>query len=392
MNTRMPRCLFLAPLKPPDHPNPSGDRLIARQFLRLLGQLGFDVDIPSVLRTRCETPETLPDILAAAKAEVERCLGEELARPARDRADLVFTYHNYYKAPDLIGPALAHALGIPYILAESSRSPRRAVGPWALAHEQAESASDAALLILTPTARDAVMLEHHRPPHQHIVRLKPFIDLAEWPDTKARPEPRPGQPMRLLTVAMMRPGVKIQSYARLASALHKLTTSDWSLDVIGDGEGRTEVEKLFEPFGTRIRFQGAVEDKAELGAFYRQAEVFVWPGVGEAIGMVYLEAQAHGLPCLAYSYGGVADAVADGIAGFVIPPDNEKQFVETLDRLIGDVPERERIRDAARLHVERFHSQKAATSVLSDAFKAIGVTLPTIIGQPREVEQEAFNA
>lgn len=374
---RRRRCLFLAPMKPPDHPNPSGDRLIARQFLRLLDRLGIIADIPSVLRTRCTTPEALPAILAAAQPETERCLRQELARPAEARADFVFTYHNYYKAPDLIGPALAHALDIPYVIAESSRAPVRANGPWADAHAWAEKASDAASLILTPTARDAVMLERHRPHHQRIVRLRPFIDLAEWPEAGTRSGKHPGSPVRLLTVAMMRPGVKIQSYALLASALHRLDMPGWTLDVIGDGEGRAEVAQMFAAFGGRVRMHGAIEDRHALGEFYAKADLFVWPGVGEAIGMVYLEAQAHGLPCLAYAYGGVADVVADGISGFRVPPDDEEQFAGKLGLLIGDVAQRQRIRGLARLHVERFHSLEAATGVLADALASIGLSMAT---------------
>ena len=32
-----------------------------------------------------------------------------------------FTYHLYYKAPDWLGPDIARALAIPYLVAEASR-------------------------------------------------------------------------------------------------------------------------------------------------------------------------------------------------------------------------------------------------------------------------------
>jgi glycosyltransferase involved in cell wall biosynthesis len=365
------RCLFLAPLKPADHPTPSGDRLIARQFLRLLDRIGFEVDVASTLRTRCATPDALPEIAAAAAAELARCLTRERAQPAAERAELVFTYHNYYKAPDLVGPALAAGLGIPYVIAESSRSPRRAEGPWAQAHALAEAASDAAALILTPTARDAVMLEQLRPPDQQVVRLRPFIDLSEWPAATAARPARKSATIRLLTVAMMRPGVKIASYERLAAALALLCEVDWQLDIVGDGEGRSAVEALFKHFGERVTFHGAVADRTRLGAFYRDADVFVWPGVGEAFGMVYLEAQAHGLPCLAYRYGGVAEVITEGASGYAVSPDDEPRFLALLARLITDAPERERIRLAARRQVERFHSFDAASRTVLKAFQSL---------------------
>ena len=47
------------------------------------------------------------------------------------KPDLWFTYHPYYKAPDLIGPELASAFAVPYVTAEASYSRRRNAGLWA---------------------------------------------------------------------------------------------------------------------------------------------------------------------------------------------------------------------------------------------------------------------
>src|SRR3546814_1683340 len=51
------------------------------------------------------------------------------ALPARQRPQLWFTYHLYYKAPDWIGPKVARALRIPYVVAEASVAYKRASGP-----------------------------------------------------------------------------------------------------------------------------------------------------------------------------------------------------------------------------------------------------------------------
>ena len=45
--------------------------------------------------------------------------------------DLWFCYHPYYKAPDLIGPALSRQFGLAYVTAEASYSARRNIGAWA---------------------------------------------------------------------------------------------------------------------------------------------------------------------------------------------------------------------------------------------------------------------
>lgn len=75
--------------------------------------------------------------------------------------------------------------------------------------------------------------------------------------------------------------------------------------------------------GDHIRFIGVITDYAELGAVYLAADVHVFPvreipGDPEGFGMVAVEAAAHGLPTVAFATGGVLDAVADGISGFLV--------------------------------------------------------------------------
>ena len=101
---------------------------------------------------------------------------------------------------------------------------------------------------------------------------------------------------------MHRYGDKLESYRIIAEALRHIETADWKLHIIGDGPARVEVESMFAPWGKQVKFLGQC-DRDTVNSAYQQASVFVWPGVNEAFGMVYLEAQATGLPvvCLLYT-------------------------------------------------------------------------------------------
>ena len=63
----------------------------------------------------------------------------ERSPAARPRAWL--TYHAYHKSPDWLGPAVADALGIPYLLVEASFAPKQAGGPWRAATPPASGRS-----------------------------------------------------------------------------------------------------------------------------------------------------------------------------------------------------------------------------------------------------------
>ena len=126
------RIAFYAPLKSPDHPVPSGDRQMARQIMAALKAGGHDVRLASQLRAHASDPdpEKLKKFNRDAAQETARVL-EECSGAGAWRPELWLTYHNYYKAPDLIGPEVAQGLAIPYCGMESSFARKRRSDEWA---------------------------------------------------------------------------------------------------------------------------------------------------------------------------------------------------------------------------------------------------------------------
>lgn len=359
-----------APLKSPNHPAPSGDRTMARLLMRALEAAGFAPELASELRSY----EPFGDAARQRSIEVDgRREAERLitgfdgrAQSARPRA--WFTYHSYYKAPDHLGPRVSAALDIPYAIAEGSRAGKRAAGPWAFAHACTEAGLDRADILFVMTANDREALERLTRPGQRLVDLPPFLDVRP---AVVRPE-RVGAP-RLLVVAMMRPGDKLASYRLLAEALSRIGGAAWGLDVVGDGPERAAVEDAFRDLGDRVAFHGALAGEA-LDQLYAAADLLVWPAVNEAYGMALLEAQAAGCPVVAGGYGGVRDALRDGVTGIVTPPGDPAAFGDAVAALLAD-PDRRRVMGlAARLFVAEERSLANAAAVLREALNAaIGV-------------------
>lgn len=362
----MPRIAFYAPLKSPDHPVPSGDREMARLILAALREAGFETDIASTLRTLDSAGER--DFTAEAAAETALLLGQYQIQP-ESRPDLWFTYHVYYKAPDLIGPAVCRALRIPFVIAEGSRAPKRAQGAWARSHAQAEAALDAADLILVPNPNDRGMLEAARPAHQRLVDLPPFIDSAAWPLLERIPS---SGPRRLLAVAMMREGDKLASYRILAQALASLGDAPlWHLDIIGDGPARSDVERQFEPLRDRVTFHGQIDDRQALARFYAGADMLVWPAVNEAFGMVFLEAALQGCPSVAGDFGGVGTVVVDDRTGLLTQPGDTADFAAAVTRLLRDGPLRQSLSAQALVFARQERSLASAAHLLRNALLAL---------------------
>ena len=332
---------FYAPLKSPGHPVPSGDRLMARLLVRALELAGATVEIISEFRAFRREPPS--DGLAELKAEAERELVRIDAAWRRDGApDLFFTYHPYYKAPDLIGPELGRRFTIPYVTVEASYSRRRNESGWRDMQALIGEAVEAAAVNISMTERDRAGLLGNFPTARTAI-LPPFLDAA--PFLACEPRPEAGG---LVTVAMMRPGDKLDSYRVLAAALAHVEDLPWSLSIAGDGPARPEVESLFAGLPPeRIGWRGQMEQDA-IAHLLGRSGIYLWPGIGEAYGLAYLEAAAAGLPVIAQDIAGVPSVVIHGRTGILTPAGDVAAYAAAIRHLLSDEKERARLAGGAR--------------------------------------------
>lgn len=354
------RLAFYAPMKPPTHPTPSGDRTLARGLMTALEGLGTKVTLASTLRSRDGKGElaTQDRLMAKAEAEITRLIPQ--GRAARWRAWI--SYHNYYKAPDLIGPAVTAALNIPYLQVESTRAAKRLTGPWARFAQAAEAAADAAQVVFSFTARDAQSLRTHAPQGQHLIHLHPFLTRECLPDAAALNGP-------MLSVGMMRPGDKLASYTLIAEALRQVP-APWELHIAGDGTARTQVERLMAPLPGRVHFLG-LRDAQALEKTYQGAALLLWPGVNEAFGLTYLEAQAAGLPIVAQNRPGMNEVLAPGI--YPNPDQGAEALADQITHLLHNPLARHAAGKTARAHVAAHHLLPAARATLAQGLAQVGL-------------------
>lgn len=333
------RIAFYAPMKPPDHPVPSGDRKVANLLMAALRAGGHTVDLVSRLRVHDGKgdPSFQARMQDAAVQEIERLQGGP-------RYDAWFTYHVYHKSPDLIGPVMASAWRAPYLIAEGSLAPKRAGGPWQAYYREARMAllAAGALVCLNPDDRPCLM--EAGIPGERLHDLPPFVDTTAVAPALCVPV---AGPVRLLAVGMMRPGDKLQSYQALGAALGLLAgRSDWTLTVVGDGPARTEVAAALRPLGDRVTYTGQADEET-LRGYYAASDLLVWPAVNEAFGMAMLEAQASGLPVIACAGRGVGGVVQEGRTGLLVPPGDPAAFAAAVATLLDDPARRRSMGDEA---------------------------------------------
>jgi len=349
---------------------PSGDRLMAHQLVTLLEELGHTVEIVPAERSFMREPD--PALLAAHKKAAQGVIVSLTERWQAPQAqpDLFVTYHCHYRAPDLIGPALAERFDLPYLVAEASDAQKRFDGPWAEAAALARAAILRADLHLCMTARDREGLSRLIPEPERLVELPPFLlGVDEVPERVSAPR-ADGEPVRLIAVAMMRQGNKAACYLFLARTLARIADLPWTLTLTGDGPERAAIETAFAGFPSgRVHFLGRRE-RAEILTQLSSHDLFVWPGLNEAYGVVYLEAQAAGLPVAALDSGGVPAVVARDRTALLAPHGDEAALAATIARLIGDPGLRARMAAAAQVFARQERNGDSARVILAKALDA----------------------
>jgi glycosyltransferase involved in cell wall biosynthesis len=124
-----------------------------------------------------------------------------------------------------------------------------------------------------------------------------------------------------------------------------------------------------------VRFMGRIlrntpEGEAEIDRLYREATLFVMPSRYEAFGIVFLEAMAYGLPCVASATCAMPEIVADGESGWVVPHGDTARLSEALLALAGDSDAARTMGAAGRRRLEERYTWDAVAGRIVEAVAA----------------------
>ncbi len=157
------------------------------------------------------------------------------------------------------------------------------------------------------------------------------VDLAAFEGS-----PRPVHtPLRVLFVGRLS---EEKGVVDLLAALALLRRDGVSFHarIAGIGPQADELAAAAAELDSSVRFLGWVNHD-DLAEQYAWADVFVGPSIEsstgwvEALGVVFIEASASGLPVITTDTGGMRDVIVDGETGFIV---NEKSPQQIADKLM----------------------------------------------------------
>jgi glycosyltransferase involved in cell wall biosynthesis len=366
------RICFYAPFKPLGHPHPSGDLVTAGGIVDFLVQRGHQVFPASNLRCRwIYWKPWLWTKLLWTRNRVGRKFSDQAV-------DVWLTYHSYYKAPDLLGPSVAGKLNIPYVIFQGIYSTKRRrrwiTKPGFYLNKNTLCCADH---VFTNKSVDLLNLKRLLPASR-VTYVAPGIIPADFSfDGQARRELRKqwnvvDEPV-IFSAAMFRQDVKTEGLTWVIRACGELARQslNFRLVIVGDGREREKLQRLADEQATgRVVFVGKIP-RADMYRFYSAADLFVFPGIRESLGMVYLEAQSCGLPVVAFKNAGVPEAVQDGKTGILVPMHALEPFVDAIKRLMTDKILRQQMGLAAKSYVRKFHDLNKNYQQLETSLKSI---------------------
>lgn len=143
---------------------------------------------------------------------------------------------------------------------------------------------------------------------------------------------------------------RVVPYKRVEIAVQACERLARRLLVAGTGRDLERVRRLAGP---HTEFLGHVPDR-DVPRLFAQARALLFPGL-EDFGIVPVEAQAAGLPVVAYHGGGVGDSVIDGKTGVLYRPGSVQGLIDAITRFESMTFDDQTIREnALRFAPERF--------------------------------------
>lgn len=127
-------------------------------------------------------------------------------------------------------------------------------------------------------------------------------------------------------------GAKRPAHALRAFAIVKAKFPDAELWMIGDGQLRRKLQKLSSE---GVRFFGRLDNYTRR-KLIAQSWVLINPGVREGWGLNVIEANALGVPSVAYSVPGLKDSVQDNITGVLVENGDVNALAEGLLKMLAD--------------------------------------------------------
>lgn len=173
--------------------------------------------------------------------------------------------------------------------------------------------------------------------------------------------PRPLEQPAIVTVAGMnyRKGIQ-ELITAFEQVLRDVPKAHLYLVGSGPNEAEFREQAARSTAAARIHFEGFQENAL---SYMKSAAVFVLASRRDSFPLVLPEARQCGCAIIGTSVDGIPEALEQGRAGILVPPENPPALAAAMTRVLQDAAERSRLQAAARENLDHFRVERVASEM-----------------------------
>ena len=164
---------------------------------------------------------------------------------------------------------------------------------------------------------------------------------------------------------------RLKTYKQLdhlikAVGLIKEHIKDVRLSIAGTGEAEDDLKRLVKHhgLGSTVELCGFVDEDEKL-RLLQSAWLFVTPSQKEGWGLTVIEANACGVPAIAYDVPGLRDSIRDGETGILVKEKNAATLAAEIANVLKNDKLRNELSEAALKWSEKFSWDKSAKKFIT---------------------------
>jgi phosphatidylinositol alpha-1,6-mannosyltransferase len=168
-------------------------------------------------------------------------------------------------------------------------------------------------------------------PEEKIKLIPPTIDFEKFASTKKADNTK----IIIGTLTRFNKRKNVVNIIKALNILKEQFNLDFTYYLAGNGAEKNKIITELQNANFEWKYLGEISEKKKIEEFYPSLDVFVLPVLDlpndvEGFGIVYLEANAYGIPVIASTSGGVPDAVSEGDSGEFANPDDPYDISEKI--------------------------------------------------------------
>lgn len=291
------------------------------------------------------------------------------------RRENVSIVHTFFETSDLWAAPIARLSGCPVLVSSRRDTGILRTRKHHLAYPIVNRLFDRVLTV-SDEVRSYALNHDHLPP-ERVETLYNGVDLETLDLKAAEDNARLSLALKptslvISTLANIRHVKGIDVLARAAARVCSACPDVVFLAVGGVLEPETfrKLEALVDSLGIKdnFRFLGTMSNPYPVLA---ASDVFCLPSRSEGFSNALIEAMGSRLPCVATRVGGNAEALTEGVTGFLVESEDSDAMGDRLLRLLRDPKLRRGMGQAARQTVESHFSMNAMMTRLTDIYQEL---------------------